>query len=114
MPTPQLPVADKELVRLLNRPLTRPDHRSVNLTVDSAQAREGIGPTKLGLELAVRVSTPARGRESAWTVVIPLDPLDIAEGMTPQAFVATMRANLEEWWACKDTDPEIARWGTAT
>ena len=44
--------------------------------------------------------------------MLPIDASD-AE-LTPQAFVATLRANLEEWWDCKDTDPEIARRGTTT
>jgi hypothetical protein len=73
------------------------------LLVSSVSLQSGDGD-------AVRlvVWTPNNQR---WQVTFPLDPGE-AERLTDlDAFVLIYRANLEEWWALRDRDSQVASHG---
>jgi hypothetical protein len=61
--------------------------------------------------LRVTVTTARSEIAEHWQITIPLDPADLDPGVNPTAFVAILRANLEEWWHMKDYESNIAAWG---
>jgi len=98
----EFPFPPDELARRLSQNLAaRPN--GLVLTVSSpALARTPDGPA-----LTLRLN--AQPADETWDLAIPLDPVDLT--LAPQALVAVLRANIEEWWDCKDAEPHLAAWG---
>ncbi|MCO5968990.1 hypothetical protein [Actinoallomurus soli] len=59
--------------------------------------------------LVLRLQIAARPAGELWELRLSLDPVDL--DLDPAALVLVLRANIEEWWDCKDTEPHIAAWG---
>jgi hypothetical protein len=111
MPVPSLPLPPEELARRLSRGLgARPD--GLELSVAEPVLVEVAGDP--GVELRVRVTATSRDTSSdgeRWRVSIPVDPADLAPTVSLPAVILILRANLEEWWDVKDSEPEFAAWG---
>lgn len=91
-----LPLADADMPSELSRPLASGGH-SPSITVVSAEFR----PPKLRLRLIDPHGQP-------WRWILTMDDYDFMEdgvSANAQAFVVTIRANLEEWWHTKDLEP---------
>lgn len=99
---PELPFSSEELARRLSRELApRPD--GLTLSVNEPGLVEEADGVVLRLRVAVR---PAG---EIWVLRLRLDPADL--DLDPAALVLVLRANIEEWWDCKDDEPHVAAWG---
>lgn len=110
MPSPALPMPGEQLAARLSRGLA-PGYDLVELAVASPSlVRDGT--TGEGLALRVHVSVTLPGFQAQqWQVTVPVDRTDLDPSVNPSAFVTTLRANLEEWWATKDQESTTAAWG---
>lgn len=105
-----LPLPADELARKLSRTLA-PRPSGLELIVTDVGLVPASGNDAV-LRLQVTVTTFEDSRGQHWRVEIPLDPADLnPDVMTPQAFVVTVRANLEEWWDVRGAEPAVAAWG---
>lgn len=95
------------LASRLSRPLNPADPWELQVTgLELIPARPG-GPTLL--RLLVEAAATRDAQPETWEWSLPLDDEDLE--MLPDAFVVTVRANLEEWWCTKGHDPGVARLG---
>ncbi|MEV0664671.1 hypothetical protein ACIBI3_31900 [Actinomadura luteofluorescens] len=99
---PELPFSSEELARRLSRELApRPDGIALSVS-DPVLVEEAD-------RLVLRLQIAARPTGEVWELRFPLDPVDL--DLDPVAFVLVLRANIEEWWDCKDAEPHVATWG---
>jgi hypothetical protein len=49
------------------------------------------------------------GVKEVWAVSIPVDISDL--NLDPDVLGTTLRANLEEWWVTRHSEPRVAAWG---
>lgn len=106
-----LPMPAEELAERLSRALA-PNHDSVELVVSSPTLVQAAATTGEGLEFRVHVTVTLPGHPAQrWQVTVPIDPIDLDPAVNHSAFVTTLRANLEEWWATKDQEPTTAARG---
>ncbi|MFF7332603.1 hypothetical protein [Streptomyces sp. NPDC008150] len=68
--------------------------------------REPSDRTEGAVTAELRVTQPEGGTET-WALHLPLDTRDAS--LPEQALVATVQANVMEWWHLKDQDPQTAR-----
>lgn len=107
----ELPVSADQLASLLNRPLA-PRRDGLELDVRSARITDENKRICLIVEVAASSDRQALQR---WSVNIPLGRTDEQPSLaeeTPEAFIVTCRANLEEWWDVKNNEPTIGAWGS--
>ncbi|MCU1676324.1 MAG: hypothetical protein JWM93_1082 [Frankiales bacterium] len=99
-----LPIPAAALCDELSRPVTgftQVDVRDVRLADE-----QGLRPVLV--VLAALTPSGPEAQPVRWRVSVQLDAEDLR--LSPQAFVATIRANLEEWQQLKDVDPRVAGW----
>jgi hypothetical protein len=77
------------------------------LEVESLDVHE----TDFALALLVVHVHPLHGSHR-WRVLLPIDESDLDSEISAEAFTATVRANLREWWDLKDIDEEHAAMGS--
>lgn len=95
------------LAARLSQPLNPADPWELRVTqLELVPARDG---GRALLRLLVEAAPTRDAHPETWEWSLPLDDEDLA--MLPDAFVVTVRANLEEWWCTKGHDPEVARLG---
>jgi hypothetical protein len=101
-----LPCDPDLLATELRRPLVPTDrHR---LAVETVELRPGDQPDSGLLVLRVQ-AVPAPGAPvEYWQLDLPMSKDDLDPQVTHHAFVTTLRANIEEWWATKDSEPHTA------
>ena len=111
-----LPVAPDRLPELLSKPFgTYRAGFGDGLSITVSRAEVVIDESRHWVLLAkVRVTSSTNPDPQEWQITLPLGA-DDEEGRlidaTPSAFIRTLRANLEEWWHVKDSEPNIAAWG---
>jgi hypothetical protein len=110
MTVPPLPLAPEELARRLSEGLA-PRPEGLELSVEQPILVEVPEDPGLVLRLRVTAATAADPDGQVWQLAIPLDPADLDPEVNPSALVTVLRANLEEWWDVKDSEPHIASWG---
>jgi hypothetical protein len=105
-----LPLSAEELATRLSRSLaSRRD--GLQMIVENVALGEPVAGA-VPLRMRVTVTTHDHPRQQHWQVSVPLDPRDLDPGILPaQAFVVTVRANLEEWWDVRAAEPAVAAWG---
>ena len=106
-----LPMPADELAARLSRALA-PGHDPVVLSVSRVAL---VPPPEAALALLLAlVAEPPGGTHGHWEVTVPVDPVDLGQDVRTDAFVLTVRANLEEWWAMKDREAGLAMQGRRT
>ncbi|MFB9376454.1 hypothetical protein ACFFKU_12305 [Kineococcus gynurae] len=103
-----LPCDPDTLATELSRPLVPSDrHR---LTVERLDLLPGGDVDSGLLVLHVRAAADPAAATERWQVRLPLSPSMLDPRMAHDAFVLTLRANLEEWWMTRNHDPRTAAW----
>jgi hypothetical protein len=94
-----LPVPWEDLAELLSKDLDHSQQRG--LKVRSVSRGAGVASQ---LVVIVQADSGATGQPQTWrlTYDIPLDDLNL---LAPESFVLTVRANIEEWWDTRPTQP---------
>ena len=105
----RLPLEPKALASELSRPLAVRDKRRLDVT--SVSLVGGAESESLRLELTVLAIPASVAATEHWRVTIPLSPEDLDPEILPASFVVTIRANLEEWWDTKGSDPFTSKMG---
>ena len=96
-----------ELEAGLDTPLSELTGRGI-VKVAIASSWDPEQPGKL--DLMVHTLTPD-GRAQRWLLDMGVDDATL-DGLTAQGFIVTLRANIEEWWAVKDYEPDTAALAT--
>jgi hypothetical protein len=98
-------MSEGELVRSLGQVFGERDPARPRLTVMAARLISGRSLSHV--EFVV-----SEGDGRRWRVRVPVDRVDLTASISAQAFLATMRANLQEWWDLKDVEPAIEAWAS--
>ena len=99
----RLPYEPEELAVELSRPLASRDR--CRLTVESLWLEGEDDPDSVVLVLQVSARAHPAAAEEHWRVSLPVSPQDLDPEVSRQALAVTLRANLEEWWDTKSSDP---------
>jgi hypothetical protein len=108
---PQLPIPAEHLAELLSRPLA-PRPGGWQLTVTHLHVVEEH--KALRVVMAVTCRPDAASSAQQWRVAVPVGEEDLDSSVLPQTLVTILRANLEEWWDTKSSDPQTGSWAIRT
>lgn len=103
-----LPIPAASFAQALSGKISGLNTPEITVIVCALHLRSTVGQEVVfHAELAVETTD---GLPERWRWDLPLEEADLA--LPTQSLIATIRANLEEWWFAKDVEPRIARLGS--
>jgi hypothetical protein len=104
----ELPIPMDELLERLNATEQIPGTKSRVRVMDVSIVRESADEPAIALTVEASV---AEGETEHWLFQMPPDADLLEPDVLPQAFVAIVRANLDEWWLVRAREPALAARG---
>lgn len=104
----ELPIPAASFAQALSGKISGSDNPEITVTSCALRA-ETDDEQVIVFHAELVVVPPDNGSPERWLWALPIQEVDLT--LPTDSLVATVRANLEEWWFAKDSEPRIAMLG---